>query len=68
MAGLKNNHDQPAAASISPDPWPDALDAMAAAPDRQGVTLRSAPLGPHSAHNVGGQNLHVIAAELKRHG
>ena len=30
-----------------------------------GTTLWSAPLGPHSAKNVGEQDLHVIAIELK---
>ena len=30
-----------------------------------GMTLWSAPLGPHSAQNVGNQDLHVIAVELK---
>jgi hypothetical protein len=33
-------------------------------PER-GATLWSAPLGPHSAHNVGGGVLRVIAVELK---
>ena len=32
---------------------------------REGTTLWSAPLGPHSARNVGSQELRVIAVELK---
>jgi mannose-6-phosphate isomerase-like protein (cupin superfamily) len=31
-----------------------------------GTTLWSAPLGPHSARNVGSQVLHVIAVEVKK--
>ena len=30
-----------------------------------GTTIWSAPLGPHYAENVGNQDLHVIAVELK---
>jgi hypothetical protein len=37
---------------------------LSAAPD-VGTTLWSAPLGPHSARNVGNQQLRVIAVELK---
>jgi hypothetical protein len=32
---------------------------------REGTTLWSAPLGPHSARNIGHQVLRVIAVELK---
>ena len=32
---------------------------------REGTALWSAPLGPHSARNVGQQQLRVIAVELK---
>ena len=37
---------------------------MSAKPEG-GATLWSGPLGPHSAHNVGNQELRVIAIELK---
>jgi hypothetical protein len=32
---------------------------------KEGATLWSAPLGPHSARNVGSRELRVIAVELK---
>jgi hypothetical protein len=35
------------------------------APPAAGATLWSGPLGPHSARNVGDQELRVIAVELK---
>ena len=37
---------------------------LASRPEK-GAAIWSAPLGPHSAKNVGNQELHVIAVELK---
>ena len=37
-------------------------------PPESGATLWSAPLGPHSAKNVGESELRVIAVELKNGG